>query len=272
MFKKLIKTIVEPFPFAAKFFRDLRDLSDRQQPPEITPWGFLLCGDSQMAGGEFEPIETQLVRDFLKDVDVFVNVGANIGYYCCHALNLGKPCIAVEPILRNIYYLLKNIQINGWQEQAEIFPVAAGANTSILNIWGGGTGASLIKGWASIPEGYVAQVPVLSLDRIALNSINGKRTLILVDVEGAEYFMLLGAQEILNLMPRPVWVMEITASENQPDGLHINPYFEKTFNLFFDAGYKAFLANETGVEITRDDIKSVIHDKRSLNAYNFVFK
>ena len=74
MFKKLIKTIVEPFPFAAKFFRDLRDLSDRQQPPEITPWGFLLCGDSQMAGGEFEPIETQLVRDFLKDVDVFVNV------------------------------------------------------------------------------------------------------------------------------------------------------------------------------------------------------
>ena len=272
MLKKLIKSIVEPFPYAAKFLRDLRDLLDRRQPPETTPWGFKLCGDTQMASGKFEPIETDLVRDLLKDADVFVNVGANIGYYCCHALSAGKPCLAVEPISRNIYYLLRNIQINGWEEMAEVFPVAAGSSTSILSIWGGGTGASLIKGWASIPEGYVTQVPVLPLDRIALTAIAGKRALILVDVEGAEYFMLMGAKEILSLSPRPLWMMEITASENQPQGVQINPNFEKTFDVFFDSGYRAFLANGTDIEVTRDDIRAAVQNKRSLNAYNFIFR
>ena len=272
MIKKFIKSIVEPYPYVAKLMRDLRDLLDRQQPPEVTPWEFKLCGDSQMASGRFEPIETKLVRDLLKDVEVFVNVGANIGYYCCHALSAGKPCVAVEPISRNVYYLLRNIKINGWEEMAEVFPVAAGSRTSILNIWGGGTGASLIKGWASIPEGYVTQVPVLPLDRIALPSIVGRRALILVDVEGAEYFMLMGAKEILSLMPRPVWMMEITASENQPQGIEINPNFEKTFDVFFTAGYRAFLANGTGIEVTRDDIKAAAQNKRSLNTYNFIFR
>jgi FkbM family methyltransferase len=213
-----------------------------------------------------------LVRGLLKETDVFVNVGANIGYYCCHALSSGKPCIAVEPSRRNIFYLLRNIKINGWEEKIEVYPVAAGASTSILNIWGGGTGASLIKGWASIPEGYVTQVPVLTLDRIALNVISGKRTFILVDVEGAEYFMLMGAKQILSILPRPVWMMEITANENQPDGLQLNPHFEKTFEIFFNAGYRAFSVNETEVEITKDDIKAVVQKKRNLNTYNFIFK
>jgi FkbM family methyltransferase len=272
MLIKLIKLIVEPFPYVAKLLRDLRDLLDRQQPPETTPWGFKLCGHAQMASGKFEPIETKLVRNLLKDADVFVNVGANIGYYCCHALSLGKPCLAVEPIPRNIYYLLRNIQINGWKEMVEVFPVAAGSSASILNMWGGGTGASLIKGWASIPEGYMTQVPVLSLDRIALKFISGRRALILVDVEGSEYFMLMGAKEILNLSPRPIWMMEITTSQNQPQGVQINPNFEKTFDIFFDAGYKVFLANGMGIEVTKDDIKDIVRNKRSLNAYNFIFK
>jgi len=272
MLKKFIKSIAEPFPSLTKFFRDFRDLLDRQQPLGVTPWGFKLCGDAQMASGKFEPIETEIVRDLLKGSDVFVNVGANIGYYCCHALSAGKPCLAVEPISRNVYYLLKNIQINGWQEMVEVFPLAVGSSTSILNIWGGGTGASLIKGWASTPDSYVTQVPVLTLDRIALTAITGKKALILVDVEGAEYFMLMGAKQILNLSPRPVWMMEITTSENQPEGVKINPDFEKTFNIFFDLGYKAYLANEARTELTRQDIKSVLQNDRVLNAYNFIFK
>jgi len=45
---------------------------------------------------------------------------------CCHALSLGKRVIAVEPIARNVYYLLKNLRDNGWANQAEVYPVALG--------------------------------------------------------------------------------------------------------------------------------------------------
>ena len=80
----------------------------------MTPWGFSLAGHETMAAGKFYPQETRLVRDLSQEVDVLVNVGVNVGYYCCHALSLGKPVIAVEPIARNLHYLLKNICNHGW--------------------------------------------------------------------------------------------------------------------------------------------------------------
>lgn len=39
--------------------------------------------------------------------------------------------------------------------------------------------------------------------------------------------------------------------------------------MFFTAGYRAFLANGTGIEVARDDIKATAQNRHSLNAYNF---
>ncbi len=36
-------------------------------------------------------------------------------------------------------YLLKNLRDNGWANQAEVYPVALGQNTDILEIYGGDT-------------------------------------------------------------------------------------------------------------------------------------
>jgi FkbM family methyltransferase len=70
-------------------------------------------------------------------VDVLVNVGANVGCYCCHALSLDKRVVAIEPIARNLHYLLRNVVENGWAQQCEIFPVALAAQTDVLRMWGG---------------------------------------------------------------------------------------------------------------------------------------
>ena len=138
MIRSIFRNALEPFPTAALFYRNIRDLLDQRQPALKTQWGFTLAGHPAMASGDFEPEETVLVRRLMHDVDILVNVGANIGYYCCHALSMGKRVIAIEPIAHNLHYLLKNIRDNGWTQQAQVFPVALGADTNILQMFLGG--------------------------------------------------------------------------------------------------------------------------------------
>lgn len=272
MIKNSVKKTLNNFPAFIKFLRNSRDLLDQNSPAKSTQWGFTLAGNDSMSSGMFEPEETILVNKLLDEVEHFINVGANIGYYVCHALNKNKTVVAVEPVTRNLHYLLKNIKDNGWESRSEVFPIALGEKNSILSIWGGNTGASLIKGWASIPDNYVTQVPVLSLDRIIGTTINNKRTLILVDIEGAELFLLLGAKKILENNPKPIWLIEISISEHQPQGVNLNPNLLKTFQIFWDHGYESFTANEELKQIFPHDLNEVINSGiDSIKSDNFVF-
>jgi FkbM family methyltransferase len=272
MIRKQLRRLLELFPNVAQFLRNSRDLLDRRAPSKKTPWGFTLAGHDAMAAGMFEPEETELVRKLLQDVDLFVNIGANVGYYCCHALSLGKPIIAVEPNTRNLYYLLANIRNNGWSQQATIFPVALGNQSDILQMWGGGTGASLIKGWASIHESYVTQVPVMTLDRVLNDEIKDKKALILVDIEGAEFMMLQGAIQVLKNQPRPIWIMEIATTEHQPANVLVNPNFEKTFDIFFNNGYAAYTADIKGSCLKRSDVNDIMRNQKKITTHNFIFR
>ena len=255
--------------------RQLRDRLDRHQPQLPTPWGFSLSGHRAMAAGAFEPAETSLLRQVLPQVDLLINVGANVGYYCCHALSLGKPVIAVEPMPRNLHYLLRNLIANGWESQAEVFPVALGAQASVLPMWGGNTGASLVAGWASLPSGYVTQVPVLPLDRVVGDALRGRRPLVLIDVEGAEDAVLAGAQALLQHTPRPLWLVEITSHENQPADCPLNPYFESTFARFFALGYEATVVL-TGtrelVPVSIAEVQAIARGELKALGHNYLFR
>jgi FkbM family methyltransferase len=271
MMKLSFRSFIEHFPNLALFLRAVRDQLDQWETPKMTPWGFTLAGNDAMANGTYETEETKLVRELAARVDIFVNIGANVGYYCCHALSLGKQVIAVEPIARNLHYLLKNISNNGWSSRAQVFPVALGRGTDILKIFGRGTGASLIKGWADIPQSYFTLVPVLSLDRILGGELQEKRALILVDIEGAEPMMLQGATQTLEHAPRPIWMVEICTTENQPTGTAINPNVWQTFEMFFSRGYRAWTADDQKAEVTSDLAKSIARYRREVQTQNFLF-
>jgi FkbM family methyltransferase len=272
MMKAIAIAAIKKFPRLTRFARSVRDSLDQNQPIIDTQWGFTLQGNEEMALGRFEPEETRLIRKMLLETDLLVNVGANIGYYCCHALSLGKEVVAVEPIPRNTFYLIKNIDRNDWSTRAEIFPVALGSESGILSIWGSDTGASLVRGWAKIPETFVQQVPVLTLDRVLGNRLQNQRALILVDIEGSEFMMLQGALATLKNIIRPIWMLEITTYQNQPSGVEINPTFLKTFEMFFSHGYRAYLADESrNSELLLADVVKIAEKKRDLKNYNFIF-
>lgn len=209
-------------------------------PAPTTPYGFKLHGNRYMQAGVFEPEETAFAQRCLNETEVFINIGANIGYYCLHALKLGRKTIAFEPNDLNVLHLLHNVRVNGWQEGFELFPLALSDQTGIMEIYGGGTGASLLSGWAGSQAYHSTLCPVARLDDVLGNRFAGKKTFVLVDIEGAEYFMLCGAGILLRQQPRPLWLMEVC---RQGHDNRANPNFAKTFELFWAAGYSAWLVS-----------------------------
>jgi hypothetical protein len=84
--------------------------------------------------------------------------------------------------------------------------------------------------------------------------------------------MLEGAKRSLVNEPRPIWMMEISSAEHQPAGTIINPYFAKTFEVFFAQGYRAFTADEASQEITSQTVQQVVTGAQRLSTHNFVFR
>lgn len=270
-FVLLVKPLVSRFPRVAAMYRGLRDQLDCMEEPQPTPWGFKLAGNSAMMQGTFEPVETKLVRKLLEEVDVLINVGANVGYYCCHALSMGKSVIAFEPMDRNLRYLCKNIKANGWSG-VEIFPVALSNGVDIIEIYGGNTGASLVAGWAGISQAHVTLVPSSTMDLILGDRLSGRRALIIVDIEGAEKWMLDGALKILENDPSPIWIVEITSRELQPSGVRMNPNFKKTFDLFFSLGYQAYDLEDDMNMLSSLRVDDIFNERVKFCGNNFVFK
>jgi hypothetical protein len=115
----------------------------------------------------------------------------------------------------------------------------------------------------------------MSLDRAIGNRLQGKKALILVDIEGAEYQLLQGAKKTLINEPHPIWMMEISSTEHQPEGITINPYFEMTFEQFFSNGYRAQTAENLPREITPETVNQIMHGNSAppiVNNYVFTHK
>lgn len=243
----------------------------RRARPRMTPHGFLLAGDEAMVGGTFELVETEAILRALASCDAFVDVGANIGFYSCLARSKGRPVIAVEPLADNLEYLFLNLRANGWEE-TEIFPVGLAEAPGIAVLYGGSTGASVIRSWAGNSPASNRCIALSTLDTLLRNRCPDQRLLIKIDVEGAEYGVLAGARDTLLRVPAPRWVVEVCLTEHHPDG--INPRFGDVFALFREAGYEAFTLDPDGSRlVTREQVSEWVRDRsRPRGLANYLFQ
>ena len=242
----------------------------------VTPLGFKLRSGYHpaydlMRNGIFEVEETAILAKLLHEVDLFVDIGANLGYYTCLALQNGKPTIAFEPQQQNLRCLFQNVTANGWEDKVEIFPIALSDQPGLLTLYGAsGPSASLIKNWAGYSSRFKKIVPTSTLDNILAGRFSGQRLLIKMDVEGAEYQVLKGARAMLSLTPKPIWMLEVCLNEFHPEGS--NPDFEKIFELFWGNGYCAFTATKNSKPVTPNDVKSWLDRNRTdSNTFNYLF-
>jgi len=270
--RKSLKALAKRYPRTAAVYRALRYGPHIISSPQMTPMGFKFSGSQAVADGCYEPDETRLVKTILPEIECVINIGANIGYYACIALKENKSVVAFEPIELNVQYLLSNISVNNFQAAAEIYALALSDKPGILKIYGGGSGASLIKGWAGTADDFSCLVPSSTLDLVLGNRFNKERLLIIVDIEGAENRMLESASKLLNMDPKPLWLVEINGTVNQPKGVNMNPYLLETFDKFWSRGYKAVMAGEKLRPIHRYEIIQSANSGIDIGGtHNFLF-
>ncbi|MBL8227499.1 MAG: FkbM family methyltransferase [Bryobacterales bacterium] len=256
------------FPSVANAYRLIRDERTAIAVPKATPFGFQLAGNDAMAAGTFEQTEITIFLKYLDQASVCIDVGANIGLYSCLARSRGKHVIAIEPLRTNLQLLYTNLLRNGFQD-VEVFPLGLSSSSGIQSLYGGGTGASFVPGWAGASTKHFQLVPTTTLDTIVQQRFAGQ-LLIKMDVEGFENDVLCGATSTLRLLPRPTWIVEVALNQHFPGG--INKHFVQTFETFWQYGYEARIAGITEQVVTPVDVDRWARQGRvDFGSYNYLF-
>lgn len=249
-------------------YRHSRALHSRK--PQRTPHGFLFAGHHEMEAGTFEPHETAVVLRRATD-HVYVDVGANFGYFVAVARNAGAHVIACEPLHDNLITLYENLRLNAWSD-VEVFPLGMAAAPGVAQLYGAGTGASLIANWAGTSQVWQRTIALSTLDIVVADRFAGQNLFIKIDVEGAERGVIQGATKLLDRNPAPAWMVEICFRENQPGG-GINPDFRAIFDIFWSRGYCATTVWSDVREVTAADVERWLSSgRRDFGYVNYLFE
>ncbi len=234
-----------------------------KRPAVETPLGFKFIGPEVMQSGGFEEEETKLIQSFLSRAELFVNIGANYGYYVCLAQSMGVPAIAVEPVPDNVSLLRKNLELNGYGNGATVHANACGGETGQAEIFGVGTGASLVQGWARNPKSLSFKVDIRRIDDLIPAAALTQRSFFLIDVEGFELEVLKGAQGIFDAEQKPVFMIESGLSDHRASG-ELNKDFLAVFDIFSEQGYKIYRVEDLTTPVERDIIVASLEQGQDL--------
>jgi FkbM family methyltransferase len=184
---------------------------------------------------------------FLREEDLFIDVGANIGSYTILASGeIGSKSIAVEPIPTTFNSLEDNIQIN-----------KLGSKVKALNIGLSSTIGSLkftksmdsVNHVATDTDTDIIDVNIDTLDNILL--LEKAPSIIKIDVEGFETEVLLGATNTLNDNNLKAIIIELNGSGQRYGYDEINIHkmlLEYGFTMYSYNPFKRefTIANEIG--------------------------
>jgi FkbM family methyltransferase len=169
-----------------------------------------------MLTGGWEPNTWRSISANIGKGGVLVDVGAHVGYCSLKAANVVGPSghvLAIEPNPDTLQTLRANIQANG-DNMIAVEPVACSDSDSMVEFFAAArknTGASSMSesnasNWG--PVGKSFQVRARPLDALIMESGLARVDVIKIDVEGAEFLVLKGAQQTLDRY-HPVIVMEL---------------------------------------------------------------
>lgn len=167
--------------------------------------------------GEYEPVETELMRQLVRPGDVALDIGANFGYYTTLLSQLVGPSGAVhsfEPVPPIFAELNFHVGLNRCEHNTHLNQLALSENAESREIY---VFAGLPHGHASFSrqgrDDYRAfECRLLTLDQYAADHGLWAVTFVKCDIEGAELVALRGGAETMKRhQPALMFEMNVAA-------------------------------------------------------------
>ena len=208
-----------------------------------------LIGRSLYINGSYEFdtfLHTLAILENKIKTETLIDIGANIGSICIPAVKRGifKNCLAIEPEPYNFDLLTKNIFINNLSNKIQTFNVALGQfdnKKTKFALSENNYGDHRIKSESSEKNYYnenkrkIIDIEIKRLDTLIQN-IKPKETILWIDVQGYEGFVLEGGMNILRKKPPLViefwpYGLDKSASYNLLKKNLINLNYTNCYNL-----------------------------------------
>ena len=173
-------------------------------------WNGLAGATGNIYSGLHEFEDMSFLLHFLRDGDLFVDVGANIGSYTILAsAEIGAKTIAFEPVKSTYINLINNISLNQISDKVEPLNIGVSNKKGSLKFTKSFDTGNHV---ANPDESEFESIEVDSLDSILANK---NPSLLKIDVEGFETEVLNGATDILQLESLKAIIIELNGSGNR---------------------------------------------------------
>ena len=207
--------------------------------------------------GSFEPNEFAFLDRVLKPGMVFVDVGANDGYYTLFAARRVGPTgrvIAAEPSSRERAHLQRNLGRNGL-DNVTVVPAAIGSASGLADLHlahGVHAGHNTLGSFAhdDVVRASLERVAIEPLDSVIERLALPRVDFVKIDVEGAEARVISGAATVLSTL-RPVMLIEVNDKALRAQGNCADSLLATLRN---ELGYDIFVFSPTTgmLEASRD--------------------
>lgn len=145
--------------------------------------------------GLHEFYDMGFVLHALREDDVFVDVGANIGSYTVLAgAAVGADCIAIEPVPSTFSHLLENVELNYLQNSVDCLNIGIGKEAGTLRFSADEDTMNHVVADAEVCDRTI-DIAVKRLDDVLAGR---SPTIIKIDVEGWEANVISGAREVFS--------------------------------------------------------------------------
>ncbi len=146
-------------------------LGDESRPTPVDLGGYQVCiqkrdtdfGQAIFHTHDYEPHVRRLLAEHLREGDVCVDVGANVGCIAFQAATIvqaGGLVVAVEPNPENLRLLYAGIVLNGFTN-VRVLPCAASRRSAVCSLTGGVSNTHVVSARNVADGGLYAQAVVL---------------------------------------------------------------------------------------------------------------
>lgn len=212
------------------------------------------------AFGDYELPTIRFIRSFLTRDAVCCDVGAQMGYLSLAMATAAEGTTTVhafEPESVNAERFAENVALNGLRNvslhRTAVSNVDGMLRLYLSNDRNAGT-HSTIANSSNVSDEFV-EIPSTTLDSFAAAQALERLDLIKIDVEGAEFDVLRGADRVLRTL-RPCVILELSDALQQQRGMT-----SKDIKVFMaDRGYSAYAINDDGTLVASAPDATHIND------------